>query len=78
MTRIKKDEYFFARNLAKIRNNQKAFKHLLSLIDWGQLAMMEDVNECVCFYTERVNEVIEFMAPLGKKKGAKKTKGKIT
>ena len=77
MTRIKKDEYFFARNPAKIRNNQKAFKNLLSLIDWGQLAMMEDVNECVCFYTERVNEVIEFMAPLGKKKVRKKPRVKL-
>ena len=50
---------------------------MLSLIDWEKLAAMEDVNECVRYFTEKVNEVIDLLAPMRKKKVKKRPKVKL-
>ena len=38
------------------------------MIEWERIANMENVNDCVIFYSEKVAEVIDQMAPLKKKK----------
>ena len=78
MQKQKQQEFQYARQLANIRNNQGDFRKRLSMIDWGQLAHMEDVNDCVLFYSEKIAEVIDEMAPMKKKKVRKRPRVKLS
>ena len=48
------------------------------MIEWERIANMENVNDCVIFYSEKVAEVIDQMAPLKKKKMKKKPRVRMS
>ena len=78
MYKKKQQEFYYARQLTKIRNNPEEFKRRLGMIEWEQLANMENVNDCVIFYSEKVAEVIDQMAPMKKKKVKKKPRVRLS
>ena len=77
MHKQKQQEYYHTRQLTKIINNQEEFKRRLSKIDWEKLVDMDHVNDCVIFYSEKVHEVIDRMAPMKRKKLKKRPKVKL-